>query len=227
MLELTMGSHEPSRSETPGAPAFPGGSCDRWTPARRPGRARRIRRECRVHVVHTTWVPHPRRMIWYERCQSDGSPLSLPLAAVPRPAMSQGLSGVAVRGYGPKVQDLWAGPQDPRTGLRIHGQASGSTDRPQDLRAGPRDPWAGPRDPWAGPRNLRAGPEDLRTGANVDGGGIGARGRRGFRPLRPPGRRPVRPGRPRARRRPRCPRAGRPAGRSSGWAGRGTATAAR
>ena len=67
-----------------------------------------------------------------------------------------------------------------------------------------------------------------RYGANAGGASAaGARAPRGPPPRPPPGRRPARPGRPRARRHPRRPRAALPAGRSSGWAGRAVAMAAR
>ena len=36
----------------------------------------RIRRGCLSHVTPAAWLRHPRRMIWYGRCQSDWSPLN-------------------------------------------------------------------------------------------------------------------------------------------------------
>ena len=53
---------------------------DPWPP---PRSGSRIRRGCPSHVTPAAWLRHPRRMIWYGRCQSDGSSLSRPRYALP------------------------------------------------------------------------------------------------------------------------------------------------
>ena len=110
----------------------------------------------------------------------------------------------------------------PLVGIHRHRVELSAKFRPQDRQA-PRH-----RGEADKPATARLDHISARYGVNADDAcGAGAPGPRGPRPRPPPGRRPARPGRPRARRRPRRPRAAPPAGRSSGWAGRAVATAAR
>src|SRR6185437_13445034 len=132
---------------------------------------------------------------------------------------------------------LWLGPRRHATASAAHprpfrdpGPSSGFTVIVSSLAPNPGRRIASPRHRGEEdkPGNCQARSHFRTLRANAGGAcAAGARASRGPPPRPPPGRRPARPGRPRARRHPRRPRAALPAGRSSGWAGRAVATAAR